>query len=175
MGWSMKKFFDNIEVFIGSITISITVTSVIVNVFLRYILGIQFPWIEEVSVGCFIWTVFLGATAAYKNKALIGVEVLTKVLPYKGKRVLELIIYTLLLVLNATLFYLSYNYTAGSDKITSSLEISYVYINASTVVSFGLMTLYSLKFLIDDIKLFIDEHNGKVDMKTAVEQQEGGE
>ena len=92
----MKKFFKNIEIIIGSITISITVLSVISNVILRYIFGIQFAWIEEVSVGCFIWTVFLGATAAYKDKALIGVEVLTQALPYKGRRFLELIIYTLL-------------------------------------------------------------------------------
>jgi len=169
----MKKFFQNIEIILGSIAISITVLSVITNVILRYGFGIQFAWIEEVSVGCFIWTVFLGATAAYKDKALIGVDVLTKILPFRGRRVLELIIYTLLLVLNGTLFYLSYNYTAGSGKITSALEISYVYINSSIVVSFGLMTIYSLKFLIEDIKLFIVEHKygeGKI-----VEQGKGVE
>ena len=153
----MKWFFKNIEVILGSITISITVLSVITNVILRYGFGIQFAWIEEVSVGCFIWTVFLGATAAYKDKALIGVEVLTQALPYKGRRLLELIIYTLLFVLNATLFYLSYNYVVGSDKITSALEVSYVYINASIVFSFGLMTFYSLKFLVEDIILFMDD------------------
>lgn len=169
----MKNFFRNIEVILGSVAISITVISVITNVFLRYIFGIQFPWIEEVSVGCFIWTVFLGATAAYKDKALIGVEVLTQVLPFKGKRILELIVYTLLLTLNATLFYLSYNYTAGSDKITSALEISYVYINSSIVFSFGLMTFYSLLFLVEDIKLFIEEH--KSGTQTIIEQERGVE
>ncbi|MEI6858001.1 TRAP transporter small permease [Psychrilyobacter sp.] len=147
----MKNFFRNIEVILGSITISITVLSVIINVILRYGFGIQFAWIEEVSVGCFIWTVFLGATAAYKDKALIGVEVLTQALPYRGRRFLELIIYTLLFVLNATLFYLSYNYAVGSGKITAALEVSYIYINASIVFSFGMMTFYSLKFLIEDI------------------------
>jgi len=157
MGWNMKNFFRNIEVILGSITISITVLSVITNVILRYGFGIQFAWIEEVSVGCFIWTVFLGATAAYKDKALIGVEVLTQALPYKGRRFLELIIYSFLFVLTTTLFYLSYNYAAGSGKITAALEISYVYINASIVVSFGLMAFYSLEFLVKDIILFMDE------------------
>ena len=38
-------------------------------------------------------------------------EVLTQALPFRGRRFLELIIYTLLFILNATLFYLSYNYT----------------------------------------------------------------
>lgn len=171
MGWSMKKFFQNIEVILGSVTISITVLSVITNVILRYGFGIQFAWIEEVSVGCFIWTVFLGATAAYKDKALIGVEVLTKILPFRGRRVLELIIYTLLLVLNGTLFYLSYNYTAGSNKITSALEVSYVYINSSIVVSFGLMTIYSIKFLVEDIQLFVREH--KLSKSEIIELEKG--
>jgi TRAP-type C4-dicarboxylate transport system permease small subunit len=164
MGWNMKNFFRNIEVILGSITISITVLSVITNVILRYGFGIQFAWIEEVSVGCFIWTVFLGATAAYKDKALIGVEVLTQALPFRGRRLLELIIYTLLFVLNATLFYLSYNYTVESDKITSALEVSYVYINSSIVVSFGLMTFYSLEFWVKDVILFMDEQR-KVEKK----------
>lgn len=167
----MKKFFQNIEVILGSVTISITVLSVITNVILRYGFGIQFAWIEEVSVGCFIWTVFLGATAAYKDKALIGVEVLTKILPFRGRRVLELIIYTLLLVLNGTLFYLSYNYTAGSNKITSALEVSYVYINSSIVVSFGLMTIYSVKFLVEDIKLFLKEY--KLSKSEILELEKG--
>ena len=167
----MKKFFQNIEVILGSVTISITVLSVITNVILRYGFGIQFAWIEEVSVGCFIWTVFLGATAAYKDKTLIGVEVLTKILPFRGRRVLELIIYTLLLVLNGTLFYLSYNYTAGSNKITSALEVSYVYINSSIVVSFGLMTIYSVKFLVEDIKLFLKEY--KLSKSEILELEKG--
>jgi len=169
----MKKFFRNIEVILGSVTISITVLSVITNVILRYIFGIQFAWIEEVSVGCFIWTVFLGATAAYKDKALIGVDILTQVLPFRGRRVLELFIYSLLLALNATLFYLSYNYTVGSDKITSALEISYVYINSSIVFSFGLMTFYSLMFLIEDIKLFIDEQ--RCGTNKIIQQEKGVE
>ncbi len=153
----MKNIFKNIEVFLGSITISITVVTVIINVILRYGFGIQFAWIEEVSVGCFIWTVFLGAAAAYKDKALIGVEVLTQALPKRGKRFLELIVYTLLFVLNAALLYLSYNYVIGSNKITAALEVSYVYINSALVVSFGLMTFHSLRFLVEDIILFIDE------------------
>lgn len=149
---AIKKIFQNFEVILGGIAISVTVTTVIVNVFLRYCLGIQFAWIEEVSVGCFIWSVFLGATAEYKNKALIGVEALTALLPNRGKRLVELLIYIFLFILNTTLFYLSFNYTLDSSKITSALEISYKYINSALVVSFGLMTIYSFKFLIEDIK-----------------------
>jgi TRAP-type C4-dicarboxylate transport system permease small subunit len=155
--WKMKKIFNNIEMILGSMAISVTILSVIMNVFLRYGFGIQFIWVEEVSVGCFVWAVFLGATAAYKEKTLIGVEALTQMLPFKARRGLEIIVYTFLLVLNVTLCYLSFKYTAHSKKLTPGLEVSYAYINSSMIVSFGLMSLYSVKFLIDDVMLFVSE------------------
>ncbi|WP_297597316.1 TRAP transporter small permease [uncultured Cetobacterium sp.] len=151
----LKKIREvEFEALVGSVTISVTVILVIVNVFLRYFLGIQYSWVEEVSVGCFIWTVYLGATAGYRKKGLIGVDVLTKILPLKGRRVLRVITNTLLLILTSAMFYLSYRYTLGSDKITSALEVSYVYINSSLPISFGLMTIYSLYFFIHDIIFF---------------------
>lgn len=157
MGCKMKKIFDNIEMILGSLAISVTILSVIMNVFLRYGFGIQFIWVEEVSVGCFVWAVFLGATAAYKDKALIGVEVLTQMLPFKGRRVLEIVVYTFLLALNIMLCYLSYEYTVNSRKLTPGLEVSYAYINSSMIVAFGLMSIYSLKFLLKDVILFSNE------------------
>ncbi|MBC2855208.1 TRAP transporter small permease [Cetobacterium sp. 2A] len=168
----LKKIKEvEFEALIGSIAISITVILVIVNVFLRYFLGIQYSWIEEVSVGCFIWTVYLGATAGYRKKGLIGVDVLTKILPLKGRRILRVITNTLLLVLSASMFYLSYNYTASSDKITSALEVSYVYINSSLPVAFGLMTVYSVYFFIYDIINFNDLEIEAIEEKEEFECQ----
>ena len=146
MNKKLNYFLENFETIVGSITISVTVVLVIVNVFLRYGLGIQFPWVEEVSVGCFIWSVFLGATAGYKTNSLIGVDILTQILPERMKKGLEIIVQGFLLTLSGTLFYLSFNYTMASNKITSALEVSYIYINSSLVIAFGLMTLYSALF-----------------------------
>ena len=170
----LKKFRTiEFEALLGSITISVTVILVIVNVFLRYFLGIQYSWIEEVSVGCFIWTVYLGATASYRKRGLIGVDAATKILPLKGRRILRVITNTLLLVLSASMFYLSYNYTSSSDKITSALEISYVYINSSLPVSFGLMTIYSIYFffyfIINFNNLEIEEQEEQEEFEQQIE------
>ena len=142
---------NELEAVVGSFFISVTVILVIVNVFLRYFVKIQFSWIEEASVGCFIWTVYLGATAGYRKKNLIGVDALTKILPLQGKKILRLLTDILLILLTFTMAYLSFRYTIDSDKITSALEISYVYINSSLAISFGLMALYSVGFLVSDI------------------------
>ena len=50
------------------------------------------------------------------------------------------------------MFYFSYTYVSTSTKITAALEISYAYVNAGIVLSFGLMTIYSLLFAIDGFK-----------------------
>ena len=152
---------NELEAVVGSFFISVTVILVIVNVFLRYFVKIQFSWIEEASVGCFIWTVYLGATAGYRKKNLIGVDALTKILPLQGKKILRLLTDILLIVLTFTMAYLSFRYTIDSDKITSALEISYVYINSSLAISFGLMALYSVGFLVSDIINYKDLENEK--------------
>ena len=46
----------------------------------------------------------------------------------------------------------SLTYVMSSSKITAALELSYGYINISIVISFALMTLYSIIFTIESFK-----------------------
>lgn len=155
----LKDFFKDFELNLGSIFISITVIVVIMNVFTRYALKFTYFWAEEVAVGCFVWTIFLGTAAAYKRKGLIGVEALVVLLPKKARKVVEFITYLLLTILNAVMFYFAFQYVSGSTKITAALEISYSYINAGIVVAFGLMTIYSIQFSIESFKNIFKKDN----------------
>ena len=148
----LKDFLKDFELNIGSIFISITVIVVIMNVFTRYALKFTYFWAEEVAVGCFVWTIFLGTAAAYRRKGLIGVEALVVLLPKKIRKIVEFLTYILLTILNALMFYFAFQYVSSSTKITAALEISYSYINASIVIAFGLMTIYSVMFSIESFK-----------------------
>lgn len=148
----MKDFFKKIELYIGSVFIAVTVIVVIMNVFTRYVLKFTFFWAEELAVGCFVWTIFLGTAAAYKEKALIGVEALVVLLPKKGRDVLAFFTYLLLLVLCSVMLYFSFTYVSSSSKITAALEVSYAYINTSIIISFALMTFYTLIFVVKSFK-----------------------
>lgn len=64
----MKDFLKRFELYIGSIFISVTVVVVIMNVFTRYFLDFTYFWAEEIAVGCFAWTIFLGTAAAYRKR-----------------------------------------------------------------------------------------------------------
>lgn len=148
----MKELLKKIELYLGSIFISITTIVVIMNVFTRYFLKFTYFWAEEIAVGCFIWTIFLGTAAAYREKGLIGVEAIVVLLPNKIRKKVEFFTYILLLILNFLMFYFSLTYVLSSSKITAALEISYAYINMAIVLSFALMTVYSLIFVIESFK-----------------------
>lgn len=157
----MKKIVDifkkDFELYIGSVFLFITTIIVIMNVFTRYFLKFTYFWAEEIAVGAFVWTIFLGLANAYKTHHLIGVEALIKILPEGGRKVVEFLTSLIVTILSGLMFYFSYKYVSGSTKITAALEVSYVYINAVIVISFALVTIYSIYFTMQNLKkLFLD-------------------
>ena len=66
----------------GSLVLLACMTvSVIISVFLRYVLGITFVWAEEVITMLFISTTFFGGALAVREKEHIGITTFLTVLP----------------------------------------------------------------------------------------------
>ena len=143
------RYFE--EIF-ASIAISITVLIVILNVILRYGFGFVIPWTEELSVICFIWSVYLGGSSCYKNKLHLGVDVVIAQLPRHWRDCYQVVLYTFLLVLNLTILWLSVDYLMLSSKVTPVMGISYFYINSVLVLSFALMTIHTIRFLVQEVQ-----------------------
>ena len=155
----MKEFLKKFELYLGSIFISVTTVVVIMNVFTRYFLKFTYFWSEEIAVGCFVWTIFLGTAAAYREKGLIGVEAIVVLLPEKIRNIVEFFTYILLTILSVLMCLFSFTYVSTSSKITAALELSYGYINFAIVLSFALMTLYSLIFTVQSFKKAFSKNN----------------
>ncbi|ABR47187.1 Tripartite ATP-independent periplasmic transporter, DctQ component [Alkaliphilus metalliredigens QYMF] len=155
----LKRFGKDFELYVGSFFLSITSIIVIMNVFTRYFLRFTYNWAEEVAVGAFVWTIFLGFASSYRSKNLIGVEVLMKLLPKKGRTVVEFFTAMMVTILSSIMFYFSYKYVAGSTKITAALELSYSYIYISMIIAFALITLYSIYFLVQSFKKIFSDEN----------------
>lgn len=158
----IKRFGEDFELYIGSIFLSATTLIVIMNVFTRYFLSFTFHWSEEVAVSSFVWAIFLGFASAYRKNDLIGVELLMKLLPRRGRVVLEFFISILVTVLSGTMLFFSYKYVAGSTKITAALEMSYKYIYASIVVAFALITIYSIMFAVKSFKKIFSKEDAEI-------------
>ncbi len=160
----LRKLGVNFELYLGAVFLSITSVIVIVNVFTRYFLNFTYHWAEEIAVGAFVWVIFLGFANAFKTRALIGVEVLTNLVPEKGRPVLVFITSLIVSILSGTMFYLSYLYVAGSTKITAALELSYKYIYVSMIFSFALITIYSIYFLVQSFRKIFLKKDVKIDV-----------
>lgn len=151
----MKNFFKNIEEWISCFFISVTIIVVILNVIMRYFFNHIFKGAEEIATICFIWSVFVGAAAAYKHKMHMGIDMLTQMLPHKIRKGLEIFINALLVIINGVLFYLGVLFTFHSRmKPTAVTGISSSFVNGALVVGFGLITYHAVVFLIESIKTF---------------------
>ncbi|PKM51360.1 MAG: TRAP transporter small permease [Firmicutes bacterium HGW-Firmicutes-7] len=156
----LKHVLRNLEEIISGVFISITVVVVIINVILRYFLNTGLYWAEEVATISFVWSVFMGASATYKHRMNIGIDVLVNKGSEKVKRIVKLIVDILLFVITTYIFYLSIVFTkTASIKPTAVLGISSGYVNSALLVGFGLMTLHAVRFLAEDIKSFANPIN----------------
>ncbi len=149
----MSFLFRYFEEIFASIAISITVLMVIINVFLRYGFGFVIPWTEELSVICFTWATYLGGSSCYKNKLHLGVDIIIAMFPERMRQRYQVILHLFLLGFFAVMLWLSFDYMMLSSKSTPVMGISYFYINSVLVLSFGLMTLHTVRFLAQEISL----------------------
>jgi len=145
-----KNHFNDLP---ADIFLSIVVVLVIVNVILRYFFNHTLSWAEEVSTNSFVWCTFIGAAACYRRKLLISIDFLMTTLPPLGKKILTLAIDIIVLMINVYLTYLSIIFCMNSTiKTTAIMGVPYIYINLSLAVSFALMTVYSVFFIVSDVR-----------------------
>ena len=110
-------------------------------------------WSEEVATGCFVWSVFIGAVAAFKRRGHVGVDIVVNLLPAGPRQVLNTLMDLILVALNSYMAYLAAIYISKSyTKMTPVLGVSSAYISASVLIAFVLMALYSVKFVWQDIQ-----------------------
>jgi TRAP-type transport system small permease protein len=96
-----------------------------VQVFSRYVLNHSLFWSEEVGRFCLVWLSFLGATAAYKRRAHIGIAFLVDRLPAAARRFIALLVLMVSLNFFAVLLVWGFSFTwfAAAQK-TPALGIS---------------------------------------------------
>ncbi|UZP66681.1 TRAP transporter small permease [Desulfovibrio mangrovi] len=161
MSITPKTLFKNFDLIISGFFLCITVLVVIVNVLLRYLFQGGLFWAEEVATTAFIWSVFVGAAAAYRYKMHIGIDFVTKLGPRPWRALLAVIIDGLMVVINGYIVYLSTLFIQANQlKRTPVLDVPAIYVNTALTVGFALMTIYALSFLLRDIRKLFGAQEG---------------
>lgn len=150
-----KFLLGNLEVILSAAFLTVTVLVVIINVILRFVFDSGFYWVEEVATVSFIWSVFVGAAAAYRHKMHIGIDLITSLFPERIRELISIIINFLMVIINGYIVYLSVLFIqANRLKLTPVLDVPAAYVNAAITVGFGLMTIHAVQFLLAEAKLF---------------------
>jgi TRAP-type C4-dicarboxylate transport system permease small subunit len=153
---SVKTFFKNFEEILCSVFLVTMIVLVIVNVFLRYLFNYSIFWAEEVATICFVWCVFIGASATYKHKMDMGIDVLITKASAKVEKSIRFAVDLVLLAINGYIFYMAIIFTnIAWVKPTAVLGVSSAVVNSALIVGFGLITLHTIRFLHRDVTAYL--------------------
>lgn len=147
----MKKasIFINhlLNVLIAS-TLAIMCILVFGNVVLRYAFNSGITWSEEMARFMFVWMIFLGAIPALKNNEHLGVDMFTKKLPVRGKKIVYTISNILILLALWLVFDGAWRVTVlnlNSSAPATGLPLAFVSgVLLIMVVSMSIIVLFNL-------------------------------
>ncbi len=118
------------------------------QVFSRYVLNHSLFWSEEVGRICLVWISFLGASAAYKRRAHIGVDFLVARLPHNLRYAVAILVLVLSLVFFGVLIVYGTIFAAFiSGQKTAALGLPLTLTYTAIPLSGALFSLHALSHL----------------------------
>lgn len=134
-----------VEVFAAALVVAFTIL-ILADVLCRYVLHIAIPWVSEMSVFLFQWTVFLGAILALRQGMHFGVGlVLARIWPASA-RPLGLLVNAIVCATSVLLLVLAIRMSIRTwDSTYSTLEISHGWAYVAVAISAGAMALFALE------------------------------
>lgn len=154
----MKKL-KNLDLYVGALFFVVMVLLIIANVILRYVFKMGISWAEELTLILFAWSTYLGIVAAVRYDQHVKMDIIFKMFPEKVKRTVDLLTETAVVALGGYITYLSIILcqNAGSKR-TLVMRLPANLVNACLVVSFALITIWSVIRVVQKIRgTFVQE------------------
>lgn len=148
------KVIRNIQLTIGVFCLSIFFIAVLIQIFTRY-LGISVLWTEELTNYSFVWAVFMGAAVMVDFKEHFAFRGLhDKLKDPKKKRILQIIIHSLIFVFSVYILVLGIGITKTfwNYKWISLPQLQRGYIWLAVPIMGGTMSLYSFHNILQEVK-----------------------
>lgn len=142
----LRKFYDfirKLDNFLGMAAMAFIIVLACANVFMRYVIGRPWGWVEEITVFTFVWLTMLGASAVIHVEGHCSIDVLVTRMPPKYQRMTSIIADAIVLITLCLLIWFGILLTIrGYTKLTPMLGIPYSYIDASIPVCCSFMLMY---------------------------------
>jgi TRAP-type C4-dicarboxylate transport system permease small subunit len=142
----LRTFYDlvrKLDNFLGMVAMAFIVLLACANVFMRYVMGSPWGWVEEVTVFIFVWLTMLGASAVIHVEGHCSIDVLVLRLSPRWRRITSIVSDLIVLVTLGLLIWFGILLTIkGQTKLTPILGLPYSYIDASIPVCCSFMFMY---------------------------------
>ena len=142
----LSRWIESIEKFIAMILIAAMTLVIAAAVIFRYFFNDPIHWANEASIFMMAWITFIGGSLGLKHKSQASVTFMVDRFSDKGKRIIEIISYTIILAFMLLLLYLSYHWVlaAWHQKSTSMRIPMWVpYLSVPTGLTFAFIHLAS--------------------------------
>ncbi|QNT06510.1 MULTISPECIES: TRAP transporter small permease [Marinomonas] len=141
--------------------VAIMTTTILVQVFCRYVLNDSLPWSEELARYLMVWMTFLMLPVVSRTKQHAALDIILGSLPKRLSLLLELVLYVLVGIVLYYAFNKSLDFALkGTRMLATALPITKAWSYMAMPVGFGVMMLvYTELFLIGITRLF-NESNG---------------
>lgn len=155
---TLSKWIESFEKVVAAILIAAMTIVIAAAVVYRYFFSAPIYWANEASVFMMAWITFIGGSLGLKYKSQASVTIFVDRFSEKGKRIIEIIAYTIILVFLLLLLYLSYKWVFSlTNQISTSMRIP-MWIPYSSV-PFGLSCAF-IHLLNHYINLFKNKQHG---------------
>lgn len=152
----LTKINNGIEKVFAVTSVALLTTFIIVvfvKVIARNYMKVSMVWADEVALLCFLWTVFLGAAIALRQKQHFIVDLSpTKI---KLNLALDILSHFIVMTLIYVMIYHGYKFTmSGLSRASNSLPFSLAYFFAPIPIAGGAMFIFTIELIIKDVKRF---------------------
>ena len=125
---------------------------ILAQVFYRYVLNDSLAWTEELAKYLMVWVACLVAPWAYRENLNVSIEMFADALPKVLRRVSEIIITILVIVISALFFKQSVAFWQGGFEIyASSMPVKLAYFYACAPLMFAALFLVGIENLIKQL------------------------
>ncbi len=150
----VDRFVTNIEEWTLFTIVTVALVSLFVNVILRYGFNYTLAWSEELVRIVIIYSTFVGASVAVKQRAMIKIDAIVQIFP-KLKTGLTFYSNILMLIFSCLMIYYGYKIAelqVMTNQKTIIMQIPLVYLYAIMPVMGIMVFIRTVQVMIQDIR-----------------------
>jgi TRAP-type C4-dicarboxylate transport system permease small subunit len=143
----IENILENVIKCILVILLAVMTIVTVIEVGRRYLMGLSYPWAEELTRFSLVWLTFVGACLPFRKGELVMFDMVISSFPERKRNILALVMNTILIIFLAFLFYYSYKFSFSPvivNQISTGLGISMAIPYSSIPIGFGLMIFFGI-------------------------------